>query len=470
MGQLVKVLLQLVGLVVLGRILSPAEFGLVAMVTALVGVADVFRDLGLSSAAIQARTITHGQRSNLFWINSGVGVVLTVLICAAALPISFFYGDERLIAITIGLAPMFFFNGIQTQFQAHLARDLKFIALTASDALSMLVGLVAAIVAALSGLGYWALVIQLVAQSFTLLTARVALARWRPGLPDRGAPTMDFLKYGGNLMGSQLLVYASSSVPNILVGSQFGASQLGYFSRASQLVTFPMNQLFTPVTNVALPVLSRSQDSKEQFERHLLAAQVVLGYAAAGAISLAIVWADPLIPLIFGAPWAPSVPIFQILAVAGAIQAVSYVTYWVFLSKGLTKSHFRYSLMSRSLLIVCVIVGSFFGFESIALGYVVGVGVGWPLSLIWLRRHKVAPIGAMFRAGLRILVLGAVVGIGGATVSIASETLSDWLRMLVSALSMAGIGGLAALVIPAIRRDALVLKTTIAHFDPRRRR
>lgn len=467
LGQLVKVFLQLAGLVVLGRILSPTDFGLVAMVTAIVGVADVIRDAGLSSAAIQAKSLSAGQRNNLFWLNSGIGLALMGAICLAAWPIAVLYGDQRLIVITLALAPMFLFNGVQTQFQAHLARDLRFVALTASDILSMAVGLAAAIGTALAGFGYWALVFQLLAQSLTLLIARTILARWRPGLPDRSAPTKEFVKFGVNLMGSQLLVYASSNVPSIIVGNRFGATQLGFFGRASQLVTFPMNQLLTPITNVALPVLARSQDSRIQYERHLLNAQIALSYAVAGVLSLAIVWADPLIPLIFGDQWQPSAPLFQILAVAGLFQAVSYGTYWVFLSMGLTQSHFRYSLISRSLLIVTVLVGSLFGLYGVAVGYVAGVALGWPLSLLWLHRHRVAPIRRMLMIGIRALFLAVLVTAAGLAAALGLESSNDFVRLALSAVVVIVAAGLLVLVIPPMRADARVIITTLGHFRSR---
>ena len=466
LGQLMKLVLQLGGLVVLGRILPPEQFGLVAMVTAISGVADVLRDMGLSSAAIQAETLSRGQKSNLFWLNSGLGLGVGLAALVIAGPIADFYNDGRLIGITMALAPMFLFNGVQTQFQATLARDLRFRALMLTDLLSISIGLGGAIALALVGFGYWALVAQLVLQSLSLLLGRAAVARWWPGRPDRSAPTKSLLKFGINLMASQLLVYASSNVPSVIVGSQAGATQLGFYGRASQLVTFPVNQLFTPITNVALPVLSRSQDDRKRFDRHLLRSQIALGYSVVLIFALGIAVADSIIPLVFGEEWAPSSPLFQVLAIAGAFQAVSYPTYWVFLARGLTAAHFHYSIFSRALVIVCALVGSLFGVFGVAIGYVVGVAVGWPLSLLWLRRYNAGPIREMFSNGLRVILFGAVVAIAGFGASRLTVGVADIMRIACEILVCAVTALLLAVLVPAVKRDWGVIVQTLAHLKP----
>lgn len=466
LGQGMKMILQLGGLVLLGRLLPPEQFGLVAMVTAISGVADVLRDMGLSSAAVQAKTLTRGQQSNLFWLNSGLGLVLGLTAISLAGPIAQFYGDQRLLGITLALAPMFLFNGIQTQFQATLARNLRFRTLMFTDIASQGVGLAGAVALALYGAGYWALVAQLVLQSLVLLFGRAAWSRWRPGRPDRSAPMKHLLAFGINLMATQLLAYASSNIPGILVGVRAGAVQLGFFGRASQLVTFPINQLFTPITSVALPVLSRSQDDRERFDRHLLRAQLALGYTVVTIFALCIGAAGSIIPLVFGEEWAPSAPLFQVLAVAGVFQTVSYPTYWVFLARGLTASHFRYSLISRSLVVACVLVGSISGVYGVAIGYVTGVAIGWPLSLMWLRRHDAGPIPAMFRNGLRVVLFGSLVALAGLGISHLAIEHDDVFRLAYVLVACAAAAFAAAWTVPSVRKDFVVIAQIVRHLRP----
>lgn len=412
-GQFSKLGLQVIGLFVLARLLTPTDFGLVAMVTAVVGFADVVRDLGLSSAAIQADRLSRGQKSNLFWINSGLGLVLTAACAGGSFAIAALYHDPRLLDICLALSVTFLFNGLQTQFGAELSRQLRFVALTITDLVSAALPLLVAIGLALAGWGYWALVVQIVLQSFTTLVTRVVAARWWPGLPSRTEPTRELLRYGWNLMLTQVLVYFSSNIDKVIIGSRFGAAPLGLYTRAMQLIVLPINQIFAPVTNVALPVLSRLRTVPERLSSQLLGAQVALGYPVAFFLAAVVAVADPFIPLAMGSQWGPVVPLFRLLAVSALFQAVNYVVYWIFLVQGRTGSHFRYSLVSRSILVLTVVTGSLVSLQGVAVGYVVGVVLPWPLALFWVRRWSLVPVRLLLGNGARIVVAGILAGAAG---------------------------------------------------------
>jgi PST family polysaccharide transporter len=412
-GQAIKVLLQLAGLIILARLLDPADFGIVAMVTAVVGIADILRDLGLSSAAIQAKVISHQQKSNLFWINCSVGFLMAVLCVVGASILADFYKEPRVYPVVVAIASCFLANGIQTQFQAELARSLRFLTLSTTEILSMTAGLALAISLSLMNFGYWALVWQLVSQSIVLTTSRMVLARWRPSLPRRCGGMGGLVRYGWNLMLTQVLVYISSNIDSVIVGWRFGPQTLGLYNRAFQLLTLPLNQVFTPMTNVALPVLSRLQDDSSRFIEAIRRAQLTLGYAIVIAFSLAFALSEPLIRIAFGEQWVESIPIFRILVVAGSFQAISYVAYWIFLAKGHTGSHFRFSLISRSILIMSIIFGSVWGPLGIAAGYSVGIALGWVASLIWLNRLLGIATLPLFKGGIRILLVGVVIAASG---------------------------------------------------------
>lgn len=459
-GQAVKLVLNLVGLVVLARLLGPSEFGLVAMVTAIVGIGDILRDMGLSSAAIQAKQIDHQQKSNLFWINLGLGGTLSLICAAASGLLADFYGEPKLASITLALSITFLANGFQTQFQAELARQLRFVSLTATDILAMFSGLIIAVVLGVAQAGYWALVAQLVTQSLVLAISRMLITRWIPTWPRRHSGMRPLLRYGRNLMLTQVLVYVSSNIDSVLVGSRFGSASLGLYNRAFQMLTLPLNQIFTPLTNVALPVLSRLQDDEARFRRHVEKGQLVLGYGVVFLFATAFALAEPLIQLVFGAEWTGSVPIFRILAVAGAFQAISYVSYWIFLARALTGSHLRYSLISRSILICFICIGSLGGVYGVAAGYAVGVIFGWFAALIWLRVFHSISVGSLFVNGSRIVCLGAALGLTGFYVwtALAGFELMIGVAAAIVAMSLVVV---LCLVIPAFRRDSKVVAGSI---------
>ncbi|HHW4673437.1 MAG TPA: oligosaccharide flippase family protein, partial [Xylella fastidiosa subsp. pauca] len=141
LGQGARVVIQFSIIVLLARLLNPHDYGLMAMVTAIVGVADILRDFGLSSAAIQAKQITNAQRDNLFWINSGIGSALSLVVFVAAQLIADFYREPALVTITQVLAINFLLNGMATQYRANLSREMRFGQLALSDIGAQVLGL-----------------------------------------------------------------------------------------------------------------------------------------------------------------------------------------------------------------------------------------------------------------------------------------------------------------------------------------
>ena len=468
-GQAAKMLLQITGLIVLSRMIGPAEFGLVAMVMAVLGVAEVFRDLGLSSAAIQADVLTRGQKNNLFWINTSLGLVLSVAGSAAALGIAAFYDEPRLVPIAVVLSTTFLLNGLQTQFMAELARNLRFVALAVSDIASAATALALAVVIALLGWGYWALVVQIVVQALMCLIIRSAVAHWRPGWVSRSDSVRGLMRYGWNLMLTQTLVYVSSNLDKILIGSRFNAATLGLYTRAMQIVVLPTSQLFGPATNVALPVLSRLQSQPQRFGALVLTAQLSLGYPVVLGLAAAVAVADPVLPMIMGQQWAPAVPLFRLLAASALFQVVNYVIYWIFLAQGRTGSHFRYSLVARSILIVAIIVGATFGVEGVAAGFLVGTIIPWPIALLWIRSWSLAPARTMFFNGMRVIVAGLLLGAAGLLTSMMAADGGVVFRVVTPLSAVAAACGLLALF-PGYRSDvATVLRATHHLRRPGRR-
>jgi polysaccharide transporter, PST family len=409
-GQGAKMLIQVGGTVVLARLLAPEDYGLMAMIAVAVGLADVLRDFGLSGAAIQARSFLPSQRDNLFWLNVAIGGSCALAFAALSQPIAAFYDEPRLAPIALTWSVIFLFSGIGAQFSASMSRSLKFGRLAILEVGSQTVGLTVGVSLALSGAGVWALVFQQLAQGLTFVVLGVALSGWLPGWWHRDADIKPFLRFGGSLFATQLLTYASKNVDSMLIGLRSGPVALGLYDRAFQLLMWPLMQMNAPATKVALPVLSRLQDDRERFYDFLLRAQQILVTAVVLALAFISAQADSLIPLVLGEQWRESVPIFRILAVAGAFQALDYATYWIFLSKGLMGSNLRWALISRPAVICGLLLGSIWGVNGVAWAYSIGLMILWPGGLLWVSRVSDAPVLRMFKNGLGILALCVAAG------------------------------------------------------------
>jgi PST family polysaccharide transporter len=458
-GQLAKIVVQFGGVILLARLLTPRDYGLVTMVLAIVGVGEVLRDFGLSSAAIQAKQLSRAQRDNLFWINTAIGFVLALAVFLAAGRIAAFYDEPLLRGVAQAIALTFLLNGLTTQYRAHLTRELRFKGLTAAEVGGQLAGLAIAIALALAGHGYWALVVQQIVQAAMILAVMVAAARWLPGLPKREGEVRGFLRFGGNVMASQMLAWFSSNVGQILIGNSLGAAPLGLYNRAFALVAMPLTQLNAPATSVALPVLSRLHDDPARYAAFLLRGQAALMHFLIAVFAFACAQAGPLIVLALGAQWTEAVPMFQALAVGAVFQSAGYAAYWVFMSKGLTASQLRYAVVSRTLVIACIGFGAQWGALGVAAGYAVGSALSWPLSLWWLGRISDAPVRGMGSIGMRAIVGYALCGVASYAASV------QWAgplpaRLVLGAFTGAAVFAAVCALWPAFRRDvADILRT-----------
>jgi PST family polysaccharide transporter len=244
-GQGCRFALQTGSIVILARLLTPGDFGLIAMVTAITGFIASFKDAGLSMATVQREKIDHAQVSTLFWINVVLSTAMMLLIAVLAPAIAWLYGEPRLVWLTLGLAGSFIFAGLAVQHQALLRRQLRFRALVAI-------------------------------------------------LPRRGCGVRSMLAFGGNLTVSHVVNNGARNLDNVLIGSVWGASLLGAYSKAYQLLLLPFQQFASPVTAVALPVLSRLQGDPQRFRRYFRGGIMLLTALGMPLVAFAFVTAHDL--------------------------------------------------------------------------------------------------------------------------------------------------------------------------------
>lgn len=458
MAQAARIGLQMVSIVVLARLLSPEEYGLIAMVTAIIGVGEVFRDFGLSSAAIQARSVTRQQRTNLFWVNTSIGVALGAAVLASSHLIAAIYGEERLVAIAQVLAVTFVINGLATQHRADLTRRLRLPLLASIDIVSQLLAFAIAATLALSGAGYWALVAMQVSQVSLSAAGVVISARWLPGRPrTRGHGMRQFFRYGGGVLGGQLLGYAGKNADSVILGVTLGPVSLGLYNRAFQVMTLPLNQLQAPSTRVALPVLSRLQDDQARFDKYLLTGQTLLLHLTGVVLGASAALAVPLFAIVLGDDWIEAAPLFQILAIAGFAAMANYACYWVFMATGLTGSFLRLALLTRPLMILALLAGAAGGTYGVAWMYSLTNLLLWPLTLWWLTRVSSAPVLGMLKNGVKVVALQGTAATLSLLAQLAVTDSSDAVRLAVGGAAYGIALASAVLLVPSLRLDMRAL-------------
>ncbi len=368
-AQALKVLLQIGSTVALARILTPADFGIVAMVVAVTGFILIFKDMGLSMATVQRAEINHRQVSTLFWINAGLGLALALLTVALAPAVAWFYDEPRLLRVTFVLALAFLFGGLAAQHQALLSRQMRFMALAAVDILSMAAGVAGAIALGLAGAGYWALVWMPVIIAAVNTAGFWIAARWRPGLPGRGAGVGSMLAFGGYLTGFFVVNYFARRLDDILIGRARGAVELGFYSRAYTLLLLPIYQITAPVTAVAVPGLSRLQDEPDRYRTYYLKAIKMIAYMSMPLVAAMGVLSSEVVRVALGPQWDDVGPIFMVLAVAAFLQPVSSTSGWIYMSRGETKRMFAWACMSTPVIVASFLIGLPWGALGVARAY-----------------------------------------------------------------------------------------------------
>jgi O-antigen/teichoic acid export membrane protein len=313
-GQGTNFVLRMSSMVVMARLLSPRDFGLVGMATAVTGFLVIFQDFGLSAAAIQAPSLSREQTSNLFWINLAIGTTLA-LFCAAMAPfLAAFYKEPRVQWLTIVMASGFVLNGATAQHRAILSRSMRITALAISDTVATALSIALGISMALLGMGYWSLAGMAVLPSIVSLITAWSLSGWVPGLPRRGAGIASMLRYGGLLMIDAVFTYIAFNADKILLGRFWGASALGFYGRAYTLINIPTANLNSAVNGVAFPALSRLQHDPERFRRYFLKCYTLfltLNMPIAVACGL---FGEDIIRVFLGPKWIDAIPIFRVLS------------------------------------------------------------------------------------------------------------------------------------------------------------
>ncbi|WP_082500626.1 lipopolysaccharide biosynthesis protein [Agreia sp. Leaf244] len=456
-SQGIKLVLMLASTIVLARLLSPSDYGIIAMVVAIVGVGEIFRDFGLSMSALRAKELSQQQQSNLLWINVGVGAILTILFFFLAVPISLFYGRPELVGIVHVLSMTFVVNGISTQFRVRINRELRFVALAVADIVPYALAFAAALGLALYQGTYWALVAQQLVVSVAGLALAVIFARWMPGLPGR-AEMGGLIKFGMSFAATQLVSYATRNVDSIAIGRVWGAASLGMYDRAYQLLVMPLTQINTPLSRVAIPVLSRISDEQEKFVRYLRQAQLIALYVTASLFTVVAAIGEQIVVWVLGAQWQEAGQILQVLAIGGIFRAVVQISYWIYMAKGMAKQQFWFYLVAQPAVVVVMLAGLPWGAMGVAIGHSVGYGLFWIASLLWVGRQAKINVRPFFGDALRAIgTFGAPAAILAFAASTVLESAGPMARVF-GGIGAAAIWYLVAWVIfPRVRADIRVL-------------
>ncbi len=380
-------ILQIVSVAILARLLTPEDYGLIAMVTAVTVFARLFKDLGLSAATIQKPGITIDQLSSMFWINVSMGLMMTLAVAALAPVAAWFYEEPELLGITRALALTFFIASLATQQGALLTRQMRFTALSAVQITGVLVSMTVSIAIALRGGGVWALVSGTLAASATGAVGMWVISDWRPGWFVKGSGVRELLGFGANVTGFGVANYFHRNLDNVLIGRVWGPGQLGLYTRAYALLMLPIANLRGPLNRVALPAMSRLQDQPQRYRSFFLHYVSILAFLSMPLVGFLYVCSEDVIQLILGSRWIGASEIFAILAFGGLIQPVASLRGLVLMSSGQGGRYLRWGVANAIATVIGFACGLPWGAKGVAAGYVVVNYLILHPSLIYVFRN-----------------------------------------------------------------------------------
>ncbi len=318
-----RALLQIAQVAVLARLLAPEDYGLMAMVSVVLGFASIFADMGVNSAYVQRQDVTAEQRSSLFWLNVGMSGALTLLMLVFSPLIARFFGDDRLTPLLMLAASTFVVSALGQQVRMTAEKALDFRPVVLLEVASALIGFAAAVTAAFAGWGVYALILGgiLGAVSGTVL-AWLFLARgWRPLWRFRLADVHSYLGFGGALVANNIVNEINRGIDLMLGGRMLGAAALGLYSLPRQIV-FQIQGMVNPIiTRVGFPLIAQVQaDIPRVRAIYLKTLNMTAATNAPLYVGIAF-FAPEVVRIVLGDKWLVAADLLRLLAVWGGLRS-----------------------------------------------------------------------------------------------------------------------------------------------------
>ncbi len=450
-------LVRFASMAVLARLLVPEDFGLVAMLSAVVGAASLLKDMGLPSATLRFPRISHASVTQLFWINQLAGLVWMLLVMLGAPLLATFFNDPRLVSAAWVLALSLPFEAACAQHQALLRRAHGFRKLALITLAKAISTALLSIMLARAGYQFWALIWGVLGGHLVALILTWWCCSWRPGGPRQGREGAELVQFGVRMLGFNLLGFCALNLHNVLVGRLWGAAAVGQYSRAATLHALTLGGVTEPSALVIPASMARLSETPQRLCNFYYKACALVVSMALPVAFVGLVLPQEFIALLLGDQWDQAAHIFQLLSIGVVPQVISNSTGWVYLSVGNPKLMLWWGLIGWTGFIVGIAVGAWFGILGIALGASLANTLllvpgllfafrGTPLRLWPLCSYVAKPIAA--GACAAVLAWGALQAV---------QTQAEWLRFGVGLGTFCAVYAALSLGIPSHR--SLILGT-----------
>jgi PST family polysaccharide transporter len=394
---------------ILARLLTPSDFGLIAMVLVFSNFAAIFSGFGLQSAIVQKKEVSDEALSSIFWINVGLGALLTLALAASAPLIAAFYSQPRLTPIVVFISTTFFITSFANVHYGLLTKRMNFKALAIIESCAIGISGPIAIFLAFAGYGVWSLAWYTVLSTVFTVVFTWIYARWVPHFLLGLQHVKGLLGFGANLTGFTFVNYFAQNMDNLLIGRFLGSAPLGFYNLAYNLLLLPSSNISNVVGRVMFPALSAIQHDKQLVREAYVRANRYIAAVAFPLMIWVLVTAPQLIRVVYGPKWISVIPLIQIFALAGIEQSIGTNVWWIFTSQGRTDVMFKLSIFTTVVVVISFLVGLRGGVGGVVIAYTVALyltaypifAIAFPLIDMKVK-YALAPLWSVTLAALTL--------------------------------------------------------------------
>ena len=349
--------IRLVMAAVLSRLLAPSDYGVVAIVSVFTEFFLMLSDSGIGVAIVQYRDLTEEDYGSLFGFTVVLGVALSVLLCLAAQPIAAFYADARLAGVCRMSALTLFLSTVNMVPNGLLLKARRFTSVGVRHVVASLASGIVAVALALSGWGYYSLVLQSAATQAMVLTWNLIASPIRHPSFKFVSALRKVFRYSAFQFGFNAINYFSRNLDNLLIGKFMGAAPLAYYDKAYKLSIYPVSAFSNIIGSVVQPFMAEHQDDRAVIFENWMRVQKVISLAGALITAVCLCFCEEIIVVLFGGQWGPSVPLFRMLALSIYARMANNVSGAYFQSLGRTDLMFQTGVVTTCLSVACIVCG-----------------------------------------------------------------------------------------------------------------
>lgn len=378
-SQVLRVILNLAITSILARLLLPEDYGLIGMITVATGFLLVLKDFGFGAALVQKKNVEELEYHSVFWLNVIMGIALAILIYFSSTIIADFYDEPLIIPVAKLMSLGFVLNSLTVVPNNILYKKLQFKNVFIVDLISTTLGGGVGILLAYYDWAYWSLVWKSLATQIASLVVVLYLSGFRPKMRFSKKALFGFSDFSLPLIADSSINYWVRNLDYLLIGKFLGKVELGFYTKAYTLMLLPVRQLSGTIKKVMFPSFSLIQDDIARIGKIYLKITAVVAFITFPLMGVMFSLSSEIILFLFGENWSQSIPIFRVLCLLGAFQSIATLSGNIYLARAKTKLMFKIGLFTRSVMILSMIAGLYYGG---LMGLVYGYSIASSLMVI----------------------------------------------------------------------------------------